>query len=50
MLLGWGVWGVISWWSARKETALYNAVAEYARSPAAEKAIGEEGVAELVGL
>ncbi len=47
LLLGWGVWGVIFWWGARKETALYNAVVEYAKSPAAEKAVGEEGVAAL---
>ena len=47
LLLGWGVWGAMGWWGARKEQALLNIVQEYVKSAGAIKAVGEEGVASL---
>ena len=46
-LLVWAGFGIMGWWSARKEQAALDAVLKYAKSDDAAKAVGYEGAASL---
>jgi hypothetical protein len=46
-LAAWGVIAIVGWWGGRKERAAYDSVLEYAKSDAAVKKVGDEGVASL---